>query len=126
MAGYNGFSMSNNAVEAYNKGLLPLSKITASMLKDAGIKTKKSELKILTSNGIIKHTEWHHTSCHYNCTDFYSLDDIREQLEQIESESAPLKRQLDVAWKVDGVDALTIQERCDWWESHPEYKEFRA
>ena len=60
MAGYYNYSMSNNAVNAYNNGLLPASKVA----KLFGCKTEI----------IVKHcpyAEWHHTSCKYNITKFY-------------------------------------------------------
>lgn len=60
MAGYYGFSMSNNAVEAYRKGLLPASKIS-------GVPTEL--IKSLCAPA-----EWHHTSKHFNATDFYDPD----------------------------------------------------
>lgn len=57
MSGYHNFSMSNNAVEAYNRGLKPASKIK-------GI-----------PSALVKHyctpQEWHHSSLNYNRTDFY-------------------------------------------------------
>jgi len=61
MSGYNNYSMSNNAVDAYNAGLLPASKLAR--------KLKVSPLAIKT---VLKPNEWHHTSSHYNCTNFYN------------------------------------------------------
>ena len=88
MAGYNGFSMSNNAVAAYESGEKPLSKWTKADIMDAienaireeeltlncsMEKLKKTPVKILKS--VCLHcSSWHHTSNHYNKTDFYSLD----------------------------------------------------
>ncbi len=63
MAGYYNYSMSNNAVLAYKKGLLPASKIPgvpASLVKP-----------------FCQPTEWHHTSSKYNRTDFYNPDEVR-------------------------------------------------
>ena len=84
--GYSGYSMSNNAVDAYNRGNKPISKWTKKAILDE-IKSigeeynlkfdferlKKeniSELRetILTKNG------YHHTSKYYNTTDFYYID----------------------------------------------------
>lgn len=84
MAGYNGFSMSNNAVAAYEGGEKPLSKWTKADILDAieeqevklkySIeKLKKLPVKILKEM-CLKYSSWHHTSNHYNKTDFYSLD----------------------------------------------------
>lgn len=84
MAGYNGFSMSNNAVAAYEDGEKPLSKWTKTDIFDAineqevelkcSIeKLKKLPTKVLKEICLI-YSSWHHTSNHYNKTDFYSLD----------------------------------------------------
>lgn len=84
MAGYNGFSMSNNAVEAYSNGEKLLSKWTKAdifdtieeqevELKCSIEKLKKLPVKVLKEVCLI-YSSWHHTSNHYNKTDFYSLD----------------------------------------------------
>lgn len=86
MAGYKGFSMSNNAVVAYEDGEKPLSKwIKADIFEtiedeDREIKLKcsidklrKLPVKIL-KDICLTYSSWHHTSNHYNKTDFYSLD----------------------------------------------------
>lgn len=84
MAGYNGFSMSNNAVEAYSNGEKPLSKWTKADIFDT-IEEQEVELKCsieklkklpvkLLKEVCLKYSSWHHTSNHYNKTDFYSLD----------------------------------------------------
>lgn len=88
MAGYNGFSMSNNAVAAYESGEKPLSKWTKKDILEAieiaisdgelvlncSLKElKKVPVKVL-KNLCLTYSSWHHTSNHYNKTDFYSLD----------------------------------------------------
>lgn len=84
MAGYNGFSMSNNAVVAYEDGEKPLSKWTKTDIFDAineqevelkcSIeKLKKLPVKVLKEI-CLTYSSWHHTSNHYNKTNFYSLD----------------------------------------------------
>lgn len=86
MAGYNGFSMSNNAVAAYEDGEKPLSKWTKAdifeiiededreiNLKCSISKLRKLPVKIL-KDVCLTYSSWHHTSSHYNKTDFYSLD----------------------------------------------------
>lgn len=84
MAGYNGWSMSNNAVEAYSNGEKPLSKWTKAdifdtindtevELKCSIEKLKKLPIKVL-KEVCLTYSSWHHTSNHYNKTDFYSLD----------------------------------------------------
>lgn len=88
MAGYDGYSMSNNAVAAYENGEKPLSKWSKEDIIDA-IATairddeltlncsfealKKAPVKVLKTL-CLSYSSWHHTSSHYNRTDFYSLD----------------------------------------------------
>lgn len=90
MAGYNGFSMSNNAVAAYEDGEKPLSKWTKAdifeeieeqevKLKCSMGKLRKLPVKVL-KEVCLTYSSWHHTSNHYNKTDFYSLD-----IEEIEN-----------------------------------------
>lgn len=88
MAGYNGYSMSNNAVEAYRGGEKPLSKWTKKEIIEAienainkeGLtlncdfeKLKKAPIGALKESCLYC-SSWHHTSSRYNKTDFYSLD----------------------------------------------------
>lgn len=98
MAGYNGFSMSNNAVAAYADGERPLSKWTKADVLSA-IKKAVKEGEISISFEIEKLeklpvkalrekclycSSWHHTSSYYNKTDFYSLD--LDELESLTNE----------------------------------------
>lgn len=74
MAGYSGYSMSNNAIQAYNEGKMPLSKITRKELDKYNITMSVELFKwICQCKNIIKPCEWHHTSKYYNETDFYDL-----------------------------------------------------
>lgn len=84
--GYSGYSMSNNAIDAYDKGNMPLTKWTKNeiinRIKSLGEKfnipideatlgkISLNDLKksYLTKNG------YHHTSKNYNMTDFYNID----------------------------------------------------
>lgn len=80
MSGYNGYSMSNNAVMAYDNGEKPYSKWTkAEILREAADQGLHSDLaKKLTvaeARGLfLKWSSWHHTSSMYNRTDFYVVD----------------------------------------------------
>lgn len=85
-SGYVGHSMSVRAKHAYDGGLLSKGKIKKSDLKDAGINIPVNFIKWMMPN-IITPSEWHHTSKHLNKTDFYDLEDIKEQLENINIES---------------------------------------
>ena len=83
-AGYYGYSMSNNAVEAYENGEKPLSKWTKSdiltELEENGVSpdiislAKSLKLSDLKEIFLYK-SSWHHTSKMYNRTDFYAVDD---------------------------------------------------
>ncbi len=86
MAGYKGYAMSNNAVEAYENGEKPMSKWTKAdilhelkkvnpEIVELAKKLTVSELK----SRLIKRTSWHHTSSKFNRTDFYSFDEIEAE-----------------------------------------------
>lgn len=89
MTGYNGWSMSNNAVQAYEDGEKPLSKWTKKTLvyelADA-LGTEPEEvanvLKLYTFKEVkdkcLVYSSWHHTSSRYNRTAFYELDDFED------------------------------------------------
>lgn len=93
MAGYEGFSKSNNAVEAEERGLYPAS-IAA---KKLGVSTEAIKATLLPS-------EWHHTSSHYNVTDYYDINVDDEEM-------AALK-----AFKVEKVDVLEFTADVEWIE----------
>lgn len=87
MAGYDGYSMSNNARMAYQGGYKPLSKwtkkdIIAALVDDRGEddfvkKVEKYSVKVLRKV-ILEVKEWHHTSKEYNRTNFYGIVDTQE------------------------------------------------
>lgn len=77
MAGYRGYSMSNNAVSAYDDGEKPLSKwsksdVISAIADELGVNESDVELKY-PYRYYLKKTSWHHTSSKYNKTDFYSV-----------------------------------------------------
>lgn len=134
MAGYNGYSMSNNAVEAYNNGEKPLSKWTKSEILEA-IKTDEIELKC--SMEMLKkmpvkslkkialyNTSWHHTSSHYNRTDFYSLDS--NKLEELTDEE--LSKIIEESKQNKKNDTEIVEERwkCAFLEWSGSRKHFKA
>jgi len=65
MAGYYGYSKSNNAISAEQEGKFPRSKVA----KKLGIPSAW----ILEN---VKTNEYHHTSCKYNTTYYYDLEDV--------------------------------------------------
>ena len=84
MAGYNSFSMSNNAVSAYENGEKPLSKWGKAELVSA-LKTLNSNADAVTAASrltvaeirreLLTNTGWHHTSAKFNRTNFYTVDE---------------------------------------------------
>ena len=88
MAGYCGYSMSNNAVEAYRSGEKPKSKWTKREIIEEvkrQIEEDETELDVSLSDIekmpvealrelALSETSWHHTSGYYNRTYFYEVD----------------------------------------------------
>ena len=81
MAGYYGYSMSNNAVAAYDDGLKPISKWTKSDFLSFSFSLPEDKRQVIKAARIkelkrlLKYREWHHTSSMYNETDFYGIDE---------------------------------------------------
>lgn len=121
IAGYKKFSMSNNAVAAYENGEKPFSKWTKQdIIEEIEKLLKKNELSLNCSieklrkapvkvlrNLCLSYSSWHHTSNHYNKTDFYSLD--TSEIEKItnktldeeifENKSKIAENQVEEKWK---------------------------
>lgn len=84
MAGYRGYSMSNNAAEAYDCGKMPNSKWTKKAILNAvaaaaGEKTAAMFEDFKTADlreHLLRYSGWHHTSKRFNKTDFYELRDL--------------------------------------------------
>lgn len=104
MAGYNGYSMSNNAVDAYESGEKPMSKWTKTeMLKAIPAEYRdgfKGFKAAILKNVLLRESSWHHTSSHYNRTYFYAVVEIDEDnaaalIARCESQSAaaPVKKE---------------------------------
>lgn len=81
-SGYEGYSMSTRAVEAYESGEKPLSRWTKEEIISAiaDLDEKKAELfKKVTlpvlKDQVLSFSSWHHTSSHCNRTDFYSINE---------------------------------------------------
>lgn len=111
-SGYKGFSMSERAVEEYEKGNKPFSKWTKEdiidTLEDIEIENEKIELlkqypTKLLKEYFLKYCSWHHTSSKFNKTDFYKLDfeeieetsieKLKRYLANYKNEIAELKKQ---------------------------------
>lgn len=88
-SGYSGYSMSSRAVAAYENSEKPISKWTKAeilervneILTDNEIIPKFSmgilkKLKVTSlKNLVLEKSSWHHTSSHFNKTDFYSVSE---------------------------------------------------
>ena len=96
MAGYDNYSMSNNAVAAYQTGEKPKSKWTKKDIieelrdqsEDLKVDIKALEkLPVLTLREIaLVQSSWHHTSSHFNQTYFYMVDASRIEEEDLKIE----------------------------------------
>lgn len=92
MAGYNGYSMSNNAILAYNNGEKPYSKWTRSDILECIADEMTAEYYALAKRLtlaemkalFLQRSSWHHTSSYYNSTDFYVVTPQRVFAEDIE------------------------------------------
>lgn len=88
MAGYFGYSMSNNAVDAYENGEMPISKWSKkAIMEEVEKSVREGELSLQCSmqalgklpvkalkEYCLYSSSKHHTSKYYNMTEFYSLD----------------------------------------------------
>lgn len=74
MAGYFGFSKSNNAVDAELSGLFP-----------ASVLAKKIGVSTAAIKSLMEISEWHHTSSYYNKTNYYSLEDAIEIIDRLKA-----------------------------------------
>lgn len=89
MAGYSyEYGMSNAALDAYENGNKPLSKITAQDLKLAGWRGTKAEAIRLAKSGFWRPSEWHHSGgTWYNRVDFYDPAELVEAWEEASADS---------------------------------------
>lgn len=126
MSGYYGYSMSNNAVAAYERGEKPLSKwhkceileeLKSQDLPDdvMGILHSLS-LSVLKSHVLVK-TSWHHTSSRYNRTDFYSVKDLScISLDEIKKWNNKRK---------ENETKTTYKARAEWIEWEGNYRRYK-
>ena len=81
MSGYNGYSMSNNAVDAYNDYCMPYSKWNKSEILDAinNLNLKGSEMfetwKTSELKTLLTYSEWHHCGGDFKKVDFYRVSE---------------------------------------------------
>lgn len=98
MAGYHGYSMSNNAIDAYDNGEMPMSKWSKEAIiegieewideEDIELKCSLEEIKKLPLGFLrkyfLEYSSWHHTGKYYQETLFYSLD--KNYIEEVTDE----------------------------------------
>lgn len=140
MAGYNGYSMSNNAVAAYENGEKPLSKWTKKEILNQIEQReeielncsfellKKLSLKALKEN-CLWCSSWHHTSNYFNETNFYDLDEEKiaeltdEKINAILSEEKAAKK---AAKKTEEQEERWLCSFLEWTgtKKYPKAKEF--
>lgn len=117
MSGYDGYSMSNNAVAAYIEGAVPLSGITAAWVRENEIPCSAAVLKTLIAEGAVWTNEYHHTSKHFNSTDFYRPDSVKKQVEVL---GADRIAEIVAAAKArrKAASRVTVHEDCrvEWLE----------
>jgi len=80
MAGYADYSKSNNALHAESDRKFPASVLAARL----GVKTA-------AIRALLSPREWHHTSKHYNITDYFAEDDALERIDELRAYRAPVK-----------------------------------
>jgi hypothetical protein len=82
MAGYHEFSKSNNALQAESRGSFP-----------ASILARRLKVKTGAIKDLMTSSEWHHTSCHYNMTDYYDGDTALEIIDQLRAWKSPVAKE---------------------------------
>lgn len=132
MAGYYGFSMSNNAVAAYESGEMPISKWRkATILDHCGDKAAMLSKLTVTElrSELLVYTGWHHTSKQYNRTEFYGFDEdaletmTAEKIAEIIAVRAPRERSPKAE-----PETITAEISYTVWEGslrHPRPREMR-
>lgn len=118
MAGYHNYSMSNNALCAYQCGEMPISKwskadiiaaIDPEMVNDEKIALiRKASLK--ACKRLLIQSSWHHTSSYYNATDFYMVDN--DHLEEMTTEE--LEKLLKVEPQKKPEEIRVIAHYLEW------------
>lgn len=128
--GYDGLSMSNNARSAYDDGAVPLSGINAAWVREHDIGCTVTVLKDLIAASVVQTSEWHHTSRHYNETEFYRPKAVREAVAALTPEAIAKARAEVKAAKSPDVE---VHRNCtvEWLEwdgsrSRPTCEEYRA
>jgi len=119
MSGYNGFSKSNNAVAAEASGRFPASECARRL----GV-----PVEFVRAQGA---SEWHHTSKHFNRTDYFDLTDIEEHLATPEGAAQLTEIKTALAAKKATPEIVHADAEVEWLEwsgsrNHPKCTEMKA
>jgi hypothetical protein len=122
MAGYDGYSMSNNARTAYATGEMPKSKWSKAAIlaavQNAYSPDMRFDLAALAKvplaglrDLVLVQSSWHHTSSHYNRTDFYAVNedrlseltnaDVAEAIDQAKAQKAHVATPVSERWECE-------------------------
>ena len=140
MSGYHNYSMSNNAVLAYENGEKPLSKWTKAAIIEAledseapaeFIVAVKKQPVAAVKTVLLYCSSWHHTSKQYNKTDFYSVEDIdaenaAEYLRLIEAKAIEAKTNAKTKAEEQPIRALVSYVVWEGTRRHPKAREVEA
>jgi hypothetical protein len=91
MAGYDGFSKSNNAVQAELDGKFPKSLAVKIIAKKYSVSQKRAE-KFLST---VPPCEWHHSSKNYNKVDYFQTDLEEDQVAFLRSLNVPEQKKFE-------------------------------
>lgn len=132
MAGYKNFSMSNNAINAYQNGEMPFSKWTKEdilnqidIINDTKLELAKELTAKELKDFVLQKSSWHHTSKHYNKTDFYNVDENRvdllnqEQVNHIKSLRVKKTRNKKEVIKSTYITAYVTYSEWEGSRKHP-------
>lgn len=125
-SGYQGYSMSNRAVEAREEGRFP----KTDFKRVYGMTDR--ELRVLVDLGAISDKEWHHTSKFGNKTTFYGWDDLYDEYINLwndqrgfikklikENDFQALADLFDLEYKPYNTDLVKTGDKLvpkyDWW-----------
>lgn len=140
MSGYHNYSMSNNAVLAYENGEKPLSKWTKAAIIEAleegeapaeFIEAVKKQPAAAVKTVLLYCSSWHHTSKEYNRTNFYSVEDIDsdnadEYLQMIEAQAIEAKQSTKTKAEEQPIRVLVSYVVWEGTRRHPKAREVEA
>lgn len=102
MAGYEGWSKSNNALDAEDEGRYPMSRAKVIVSRETGV-TQKEAAAVLTS---LETGEYHHTSKFFNSTNYYDTDVAIKIIHYTFHTGAPVEVVLEMVFDND-IEILT-------------------